>query len=120
MSFFQTLGNTFIAAGDYNAKHPFWGSRLSNPKGKELYKAVMNRSNKLNVLSPTDPTHWPSDPKKKPDIIDFGVIKNVPRTLVTTSTCVDLSSDHTPILIYLDYEQKNQQPPLFLQPEQTR
>ncbi len=38
--FFNTLGDRFIAAGDYNAKHTHWGSRLVNPKGKQLYNTL--------------------------------------------------------------------------------
>jgi exonuclease III len=34
-SFFQTLGTKFIAGGDYNSKHTFWGSRLTTTKGRE-------------------------------------------------------------------------------------
>lgn len=28
IKFFKSLGNRFIAGGDYNAKHTFWGLRL--------------------------------------------------------------------------------------------
>lgn len=34
--FFNSLGERFIADGDYNAKHTHWGSRLLTPKGKQL------------------------------------------------------------------------------------
>ena len=34
--FFNTLGDRFLACGDYNAKHTYWGSRLMNPKGRQL------------------------------------------------------------------------------------
>jgi len=30
--FFKTLGNCFIAAGDYNIKHTHWGSKLILPE----------------------------------------------------------------------------------------
>ena len=33
-SFFDALGNRFIAGGDYNAKHTQWGSRLVTARGK--------------------------------------------------------------------------------------
>lgn len=99
--FFNTLGNTFIAAGDYNAKHSFWGSRLTNPKGKQLYKTIINRQNKLDVISPIQPTHWPSDPRKIPDVIDFGVTKNLCRSQISSTTCLELSSDHSPVFIEL-------------------
>jgi len=38
--FFKTLGNRFTAGGDFNAKHTFWGSRLINTKGRELFKIM--------------------------------------------------------------------------------
>jgi len=36
MDYFNTLGEHFIAAGDYNAKHTRWGSRLVAQKRKQL------------------------------------------------------------------------------------
>ena len=35
-SFFDALGNRFIAGGDYNAKYTQWGSRLVTARGKNL------------------------------------------------------------------------------------
>jgi hypothetical protein len=46
--FYNTLGWRFIAGGDYNAKHIDWGSRLINPRGREVLK-IMER-NKENLL----------------------------------------------------------------------
>ena len=40
MEYFETLGPRFIAGGDYNAKHPRWGSRLTTTRGRELHKAT--------------------------------------------------------------------------------
>lgn len=98
MDFFNSLGDHFIAAGDYNAKHKHWGSRLVNPKGKQLYNAIINASNKLDYASPGRPTYWPTDPKKLPDLIDFAVTKNFPRNLIRAESLSDLSSDHSPVL----------------------
>lgn len=37
--YFTSLGNRFMAGGDYNAKHTHWGSRLSPPgRGRTLYQ----------------------------------------------------------------------------------
>ncbi|KMQ93692.1 rna-directed dna polymerase from mobile element jockey-like protein [Lasius niger] len=49
--FFKTLGNRFIAGGDYNAKHPWWGSRshIPTPEGRQLYQAMLK--NNLHALS---------------------------------------------------------------------
>ncbi|XP_044573218.1 G1/S-specific cyclin-D1 isoform X2 [Drosophila ananassae] len=38
----DSLGDRFIAAGDYNAKHTHWGSRLVTPRGRHLYNAIIN------------------------------------------------------------------------------
>jgi len=68
ISFFKTLSNRFIAAGDYNAKYTYWGSRLILPKGHELFKAVEDMN-----LATGELTYWPSDDKKIPDLLDFGL-----------------------------------------------
>lgn len=95
--FFNRLGPRFIAAGDYNAKHPWWGSRLSNPKGKQLFKCL-NRNN-FNVLSGGRPTYWPSDPNKIPDVLDFAVYNGISRYSLDILNEEYLSSDHTPIIM---------------------
>lgn len=99
MEFFNTLGDRFIAAGDYNAKHTHWGSRLVSPKGKQLYNALTKPENKLDYVSPGKPTYWPADPRKIPDLIDFAITKHVPRNMVTAEALADLSSDHSPVFL---------------------
>jgi exonuclease III len=37
---FKTLGNRFIVGGDWNAKHKYWGSRLTTTKGRELFSSI--------------------------------------------------------------------------------
>ncbi|XP_017473031.1 PREDICTED: RNA-directed DNA polymerase from mobile element jockey-like [Rhagoletis zephyria] len=96
MDFFSSLGERFLAAGDYNAKHPHWGSRLSNPKSKQLYNALICRRNKLDYASPGKPTYWPADPQKLPDLIDFAVTRKIPRGLISTESVaqVQISAAH--------------------------
>jgi hypothetical protein len=36
-TFCTSLGQRFIAGGDYNAKHTAWGSRLITLRGREIY-----------------------------------------------------------------------------------
>lgn len=102
INLFNQLGNRFIAGGDYNAKHPWWGSRSStpNPKGRQLYAALQS----LNCfpISTGEPTYWPSDTKKLPDLIDFAVVKGINANHLTIKSCFDLSSDHSPVLITLN------------------
>ena len=59
--FFNTLGDRFLACGDYNAKHTYWGSRLMNPKGRQLYKVLVDSKNGIDFMSPGHPTYWPAD-----------------------------------------------------------
>jgi len=95
--FFQLLGHRFIAGGDYNAKHQQWGSRLATPRGRELYKTVMKMN--LEAISTGEPTYWPTDPKKIPDVIDICIAKGLPNKNLQAESCLDLSSDHSPVII---------------------
>lgn len=98
-NFFKKLGPRFVVAGDYNAKHPWWGSRLANPKGRNLYKCMLQ--NNYSSLSGGRPTYWPTDPNKIPDLLDFVVYGGIPRSCLDISNEDDLSSDHTPIVVNL-------------------
>lgn len=98
-SFFNTLGERFIAAGDYNAKHVHWGSRLVQPKGRELYEASVPLG--LDFISTGEPTYWPSDTNKIPDLIDFAVVKGIHKRYFRAESCLELSSDHSPVLLTL-------------------
>jgi hypothetical protein len=96
LSFFATLGQRFLAGGDYNAKHCHWGSRLITPKGRELFKAM--QTDNLTHASTGEPTFWPSDRRKVPDLIDFGVVKGIPTNGLHAESSFDLSSDHSPVI----------------------
>lgn len=96
-TFFKGLGPRFIVAGDFNAKHPWWGSRLTNPKGKQLYKCLNH--NNWNTLSGGSPTYWPSDPNKIPDLLDFVVYGGISRFSLDILNDDNLNSDHSPILV---------------------
>jgi hypothetical protein len=111
--FYNTLGHRFIAGGDYNVKHTDWGSRLITPKGRKVFK-VMERNN-LKHPSTGDPTYWSSDRNNLPDLVDFCVTKGIPQDFAVGKSCVDLSSDHSPVLITLTSHALNQkkQPSLY-------
>ena len=104
IAFFKTLGSRFIAGGDYNAKNTFWGSRLTTTKGRELYSALTNCN--LSVTSTSEPTYWPTDRRKVPDLIDFFVTKGIDKTKLDCCSCLALSSDHSPVVLTL-YEEPN-------------
>ena len=99
LEFLGTLGNRFIVGGDFNAKKTHWGSRLTTPKGRELFRAI--QENKCEAISAGKPTYWPTDPSKIPDLIDFFIIKNKPAQNIQIQESHDLNSDHTPILLTL-------------------
>ena len=81
----------FIALGDLNAKHNYWGSRINNPKGKNFYQCI--KINNLKIYTPERPTYWPSDPSKTPDILDISVTNT--NLNIKTEELLDLSSAHT-------------------------
>jgi len=119
MDFYNFLGNRFIAARDYNAKHTHWGSRLVTPKGRQLYNAIIKVNKKLDFVSPGSPTFWPTDPRKVPDLIDFAVTKNIPRNILSAKAFSGLSSDHPPMLITLLQSTKTTDHPLRLTTHRT-
>lgn len=96
-NFFLTLGRRFIVAGDFNAKHQAWGSRLNTPRGRELLKAITH--NRLEALSSGEPTYWPSDPARVPDLLDFVITRGISSNYIDVTSNLDLSSDHTPIIV---------------------
>ena len=98
--FFKSLGPRFIVGGDFNAKHPLWGSRTTNPKGRQLIQSM--NGNNLKHISTGEPTYWPSDINKFPDVIDFCVTKGLPSHSLAAKSSLELSSDHSPIIVSLN------------------
>jgi len=75
INFFEILSNRFIAAGDYNAKHIKWDSRLTSRIGRKLLKAIDTMN--TPIISKGDPTYWPTDSKKIPVLLDFGINRSI-------------------------------------------
>lgn len=117
LEFFKSLGGRFLACGDYNAKHKAWGSRLSTPKGRQLHCAILKLN--LNISTPRAPTYWPTDINKIPDLIDFCVSKGIPPDLQKCFTSLDLSSDHTPVFLTIDFTTKQTIRPCKLHSKKT-
>lgn len=74
--FFNSLGYHFISCGDFKSKHPNWGSRVTNPKGKRpFFTQNYNFSSQVDcnfrTISPPFFTHWPASRRKRPDLLDF-------------------------------------------------
>lgn len=94
---FSTLGPKWVVGDDLNAKHPYWGSRLTSSRGRELFKSIMN--NGYSCVSAGEPTYWPADANKRPDCIDFFVTYNLSPNYSEIMNDHDLSSDHTPLVL---------------------
>ena len=85
-----------MVGGDFNAKHPQWGSRLANPRGRILHSVIRQES--LSFMSTGQRTYWP-DTNKIPALIDFFLIGGLSHKYYKFESCLDLSSDHTPICL---------------------
>lgn len=99
--FFDSLGNRFVVGGDWNAKNVQWGSRLTTTRGRNLKKSI--EYHKLNVLTTCEPTYWPTDPNKLPDLLDFFIYKGVQTHFLSVESCHDSSSDHTPVVATMSF-----------------
>lgn len=95
--YFATLGRKFVAGGDWNAKNTYWGSRLTTTRGRQLKLSL--EENGLSTVSSGEPTYWPTDTNKKPDLLDFFIVKGLSRNYLKAETCLDSNSDHTPVLL---------------------
>lgn len=114
---FQSLVNRFIAGGDYNAKHQLWGSRLSTTRGRILHKVI--QENNLNFRSTGEPTYWPTDTRKTPDVPDFFITKGGITENISIQSCWKLCSDHSPIIAKVSSSIINKKKPLTLQKHLT-
>lgn len=98
-NFLSTLGPRYLAGGDWNAKHTYWGSRLITTRGRHLYEAT--KSGSFTYLSTGEPTYWPTDPNKTPDLLDFFIAHGLSDNYTQVESNFDLSSDHSPLILTL-------------------
>jgi hypothetical protein len=96
---FVQLGSRFVVGGDFNAKHPRWGSRLSNPRGRQLLNVILD--NYYTVHSQGRPTFWPASQRSLPDILDFYISKGITNINTNVFVISELSSDHDAVLMEL-------------------
>jgi len=96
-NYFNSLGNRFIAGGDFNAKkHIHWGSRVTLTRGREILSTMDGLG--LSAVASGHPSYWPTDGAKIPDLLDFFVVRGI-STNYLCDTSLELSSDHTPVLL---------------------
>jgi hypothetical protein len=89
---FLNLRTKSILAGDLNAKHPIWNSKVSNPSGFKLLNLLVNCN--FETSAPQNPTHFV--PNGRGDVLDIVVHKDVRLSEVRVLYIMDL--DHLPIM----------------------
>jgi hypothetical protein len=55
-------------------------------------------------LSSGEPTYWPTDRNKLPDLVDFCITKGISPNYKFAKSCFELSSNHIPVFITLSFE----------------
>lgn len=94
-----SLNGSIIIAGDLNSKHTNWGCRVINPNGRKLQSFIANTL--YTISAPNEPTYFPSDINRLPDILDILILKSVPFNCVH-EPLAELDSDHVPVKITLN------------------
>jgi len=89
-------GLPVLMAGDLDAKHVDWNSRLNTRRGKLLRDYA--DENCCLILGPETPTTNPYNPSATPDVLDIVLTKDLSFPVYLTS-CSALSSDHLSVLI---------------------
>ena len=89
-------GPPVLMAGDLNAKHVEWNSRMTTRRGKLLrdYADV----NSCLIFGPDTPTTNPYNHSVTPDVLDIVITQNLPFPLYLTS-CSALSSDCVSLIL---------------------
>jgi len=83
-------------AGDLNAKHVEWNSRLKTRREKILRDNA--DENSCLIFGPDRPPTNPYNPYATAYVLDIVIAKDLPFQVYLTS-CSALSSDHLPVLI---------------------
>jgi hypothetical protein len=89
-------GIPVLIAGDPNAKHKHWNSRLPTSRSS-LLRDYVDRNSCL-IYRPDSPTTAPYTHQATPDVLDIVVVNDFVLPVHLT-VCAALSSDHLPILI---------------------
>jgi hypothetical protein len=94
-AFINTLGHRFLVGDDFNAKHQYWGSHLISP-GRKLYQTIQEKQ--IEILSMGEPTYWPTDINKTPDLLDFVIFKELSHNSLDIRPNLEIAPDHTSII----------------------
>ena len=71
-------------------------ARLVTPKGRTLLSEI--RGCHGTYFSTGEPTYWPTDHHRVPDLLDFFVARGIAANQIRVEPVFELSSDHSPIL----------------------
>ena len=96
VTLFRSRGSRFLIGGDWSAKHTAWGARLITPKGRNVLHAIS--SHNCHYFSTGEPTYWPTDLIKLPDLLDFHVARDIPANYIQADSAFELSSNHSPVI----------------------
>lgn len=115
--FFDRLGGRFLAGGDWNAKHTVWGSRLITTRGRQLKNCIDDKN--YRILTTREPTYWPTDRSKIPDLLDFLISSGISNLYTKTESCYDVAGDHSPVIVTLSTSVIQQKRPERLSSNKT-
>ena len=94
--FFRSLGPRFLVGDEWNAKHTTWGARLITSKGRTLLSAFHGCHG--TYFSTGEPTYWPTDHHRLPDLLDFFVARGIAANYIRVAPMFEVSSDQSPII----------------------
>ncbi|XP_054706435.1 uncharacterized protein LOC129216258 [Uloborus diversus] len=101
--FFQGYENNIFFLGDLNAKHPNWGCSNSNARGNALLNLADDKS--FLFLNDGSPTHSSHSYNTK-EALDISIVSPDIYPQCNWTVLSNIGSDHYPILIELDINQK--------------
>ena len=93
--------DSFIYAGDMNAKHTQWNSRIVSTRGRIL--ASHAAVNEYEVLAPQEHTHYPRNPEHSSDVLDIVLYKSKGH-ISKIETMAEFNSDHDPVKLEIDLD----------------
>lgn len=88
-----------LILGDLNAKHLSWNCPVNNKNGNVLLKFITK--NNILMLTPDEPTFYPTYSLARPSVIDIALAKNISNFTKPISLS-QLSTNHNPV--YLEYD----------------
>jgi len=99
-----------IIIGYLNFKHFSWNSQKNNQAGIALLKYVDSR-NDVIVTAPSTPTRYSTDPRHSSDVLDIAILKTGRLGYHMENFPLELSSDHSPILLDIHERAAQTYPP---------